>query len=135
MHRIFTVLVILTSSSCSVSPSNLDKLAFRHIGGTLFSTPTETSLKAIHLDNGSLLGQEVITKGSIAKIGAHTTHLIISDHNARMLILLTDLTNAHLLLKEKKPKVLKVLGTVERGKRGLPFIQASALNTVESEKT
>jgi len=135
MLKIIPLFALITLSSCSLTPSNLDKTAFEYLGGTLFSTPAEIPLKGVHLDNGSLLGQEVIIKGSIAKIGDFGTHLIISDHNARMLISLTDLTNAHLLLNRKKPKVLKVLGTVERGKRGLPFIQARALNTVESEKT
>ncbi len=135
MLKFIVVSFSLALASCSLSPSAIDQFTFEQIGGTLFSSPNEVTLKAVHLDNGSLLGHEVVTEGIIAKIGKHGTHLIISDHNARMLVLLTDLTNAHLLLEEKKPKVLKVLGTVERGKKGLPFIQAKALNTVESEKT
>ena len=68
----------------------------------------------------------------IVNIGKYMTHLIISDEEARMLIVLTDLTAAKNTIKRETPQLLRVLGMVERGKKGLPYVLAKALNIVEN---
>lgn len=108
---------------------------FRGFGGTLFSTPSKVSMKEVHLDNGTLLGAEIIVEGEVVNTGKYTTHLVLNDETARMLVVLTGIADADLTLKDKKPKMLRILGTVERGKKGFPFIQAKALNPINMEKS
>lgn len=56
------------------------------------------------------------------------------DTAGRMLVVLTQVVDAEKTLAEPSPKRLKVLGTVERGKKGLPYILAKAVSTANTEQ-
>jgi hypothetical protein len=112
-------------------PHLIDHLSFHHIGGTLFTNPDLLTMKEIHLDNGTLTGREVIVEGKVAEVSPHGTYLVLVDDTARMMVVLTDMESGRPLLEAEKPKALRVLGTVESGKKGLPQIRAHSLNLLK----
>lgn len=110
----------------------VDDAAFSWTGGTVFSDPGQLTMKELHFDEGKLLGREVIIEGEIVSTGKYYTYLVLSDDSGRMLVVLTHLEQAEDLLKTNDPKTIKVLGTVERGKKGLPYILARSINAVKA---
>lgn len=86
----------------------------------------------MHLDSGALLGQEVIVEGVVVNVGKYTTHLVLSDESARMLVVLTNVIDAEGVVASER-KNLRILGTVERGKMGLPFIMAEAVVAADAQ--
>lgn len=106
---------------------SIDNMSFRWTGGTLFTNPQQLTTKELHFDTGNLLGHSVIIEGDVVITGNYFTHVVLSDDSGRMLVVLTQMENAEELLKKKEPGRIKVLGTVERGKKGLPFILARSL--------
>jgi hypothetical protein len=112
-------------------PHLVDHISFRWIGGTLFTNPDLLTMKEIHLDNGTLSGREIIIEGKVAEVSPHGTYLVLIDDTARMLVVLTDMQGAQTYLNAEKPKALRVLGTVESGKKGLPQIRAHSLNATD----
>lgn len=112
-------------------PHLVDHLSFHFIGGTLFTNPDLLTMKEIHLDNGTLTGREIIVEGRVAEVSPHGTYLVLVDDTARMMVVLTDMESGAPFLKEEKPKTLRVLGTVESGKKGLPQIRAHSLNLMK----
>jgi hypothetical protein len=114
-------------------PRVVDQMAFQHAGGTLFTNPDTLTLKEIHLDNGKLTGREVIVEGRLAEVGNHRTYLVLTDDAARMLVVLTGLdADVEPLLKGKDDH-WRVLGTVESGKKGLPYIMARAVSLAPAD--
>lgn len=114
-------------------PHLVDHLSFRYIGGTLFTNPDLLTMKEIHLDNGTLTGREIIVEGKVAEVSPNGTYLVLVDDTARMLVVLTDLESVGPLLATEKPKTLRVLGTVESGKKGLPQIRAHSVNLTKEQ--
>ena len=107
---------------------NIDQFSFRSTGGTLFSEPNRVTTKELHFDTGILLGRVVILEGKIEEVGDFETYAVISDDSGRMLVVLTNIDDASEVVKGSNGQGLKVLGTVERGKKGLPFILAKSIN-------
>jgi hypothetical protein len=101
---------------------------FQNVGGTVFSTPGPLTMKEIHLDNGTLTGRQVIVRGQVVEISENYTYLVLSDKTARMLVVLTDVEDAKPWLQTEKPTLISIFGTVESGKKGLPYIMAKAFN-------
>ena len=122
-------------TSCSDWSHCIDEALFVRMGGTLFSNPNVVSMKEIHLDNGALLGREVVIQGGVVKTGEHMTHLVLSDQSARMLVVLSRVPNADSLLQDEKLKNLRILGTVERGKKGLPLIMARVIAPADPKQS
>lgn len=110
----------------------MDDAAFSWTGGTVFSDPGQLTMKELHFDDGKLLGREVIIEGEIISTGKFYTYLVLGDESGRMLVVLTHLEEAEEFLKTGNPKVIKVLGTVERGKKGLPYILARSVSSVKA---
>ncbi len=132
----FCWLILLLVSSCHKVDhlkKELDYQSFRFSGGTLFSEPTLVTTKEIHFDTGKLLGREVILEGKIDNVGKYDTHLVISDESGRMLVVLTHIEDASHILESQEQKQIRVLGTVERGKKGLPYILAKSVNIFSTE--
>lgn len=126
--------VLLTAVGCwrrETVPHLVDHVSFHFIGGTLFTNPDLLTMKEIHLDNGTLTGREIIVEGRVAEVSPHGTYLVLVDDTARMMVVLTDMESGGPLLKSEKPKTLRVLGTVESGKKGLPQIRAHSLNLMK----
>ena len=112
----------------------IDHYFFKLSGGTIFSDPGQLTTKELHFDTGSLLGQEIIVEGDVVKTGKYHTHLVITDGSGRMLVVLTQIGETEKIFQDDFPKKLKVLGTLERGKKGLPYILAKSINTIEKEQ-
>src|SRR5690606_8986555 len=105
--------VVCLLSGCSEYRGRLDRWAFESLGGTLFSSPKQVTMKEIHLDHGKLRGREVIVEGAVVTFGERGTHVVVADDTARLLVVTTNLANRPERLKEVNPKRFRVLGTVE----------------------
>lgn len=128
LPRFFAAITLMIGiAGCSKLGERIDRFAFESFGGTLVSSPKEVTVKEIHLDNGMLLGKKIIVEAAVVSIGEHSTHVVVADHSARLLVVTTELANAPELLENAKPKSFRVLGTLERGKKGLPYVLASAI--------
>ena len=132
MARISCALLLLSLSlSCKQGlqlKKYIDYQSFETIGGTLFSTPSQVTMKEIHLDKGLLFGQEVMLKGTIMEIGSYQTYMVLSDNTARMLVVLTELDFYELIGEENlQGEEVKILGMVDYGKKGLPYILAKSI--------
>ncbi len=127
--RILILIMILSGCQAEGGVKQyLNRLNFNLTGGSFFSDASEVKVKQVLLDNGTLLGREVIVEGLLVDAGDFATHLIIKDKTGQMLVLLTDVDN---ILRKidaiSQKKIIRVLGTVERGKLGLPYLGAVAV--------
>jgi hypothetical protein len=114
--------------------AEIDYKSFEWSGGTIFTEPPRANMKQLHFDSGDFLGQEVIVEGKVTQVGQYYTHMLMEDEMGKMLVVLTQIDTAEEMFKEEKPKVVQVLGSVERGKKGLPFVFARSINILESAK-
>lgn len=131
MLRLVSFFVVLLSVGCSQKEFvvfNVDSLLFQETGSTIFINPIEPTMKEIHLDLSTMRGKEVVLKGRISEISEHLTYMVISDDNARMLVVLTGIQDSVLKRHRDQSSIVRVLGTIESGQKGLPFIMARALN-------
>jgi hypothetical protein len=92
----------------------------------------KVTTKEIHFDSGRLLGREVILEGQVLSYGKFDTYLVLSDESGRMLVVLTHLVGADsevedTIKRQQNKSVLRVLGSVERGKKGLPYLLARSV--------
>ncbi len=127
------LMVCFLLSGCwngSVFSVIVDEWLFRETGGTLFSNPERLTLKEIHLDNGTLVGRQVIVEGLVQEVSSVGTFLVIADQSARLLVVLTEVDNTVGILP-KRSELLHIFGTIESGKKGLPFLKAVALRSVK----
>lgn len=131
MHKVLSLLILLLLSGCKDWKEvgvYTDSLFFEWGGVTFFSKASQLSTKELHLEAGRLLGRDVILEGDIILVGKYYTHLVVSDGFGRMLVVLTQLEGVEDLLKGGSVKRIKVLGVLERGKKGLPYILARSIN-------
>ena len=120
----------------SDAQSFVDRAMFRRVGGTMFSTPDLISMKEIHLEAVATKGKELILEGQVADVGQHGTYMVLKDENARMLVVLTDVVDASDIVKQGAHQTMKVWGTLETGKKGLPYLMAKSLTVVSgTDKT
>ena len=137
MRLLLALASVLVFSSCYdklTLTSYVDRKSFEITGATIFSQPGKITTKEIHFASGNLLGREIVIEGNIVKTGKFYTHLVLTDESGRMLIVLTKIEDAEEILKGKKPDKIKVLGTIERGKKGLPYVLAKSLLPLENGK-
>lgn len=113
-------------SACSPVNEAVDSNCFSHFGFLVFDDPPKVTFKEIHLDGGNLLGQKAIVEGQVTGLGKHMTHLILNDDTARMLVVLTKTWKKNEDLVYKHNDRVSVYGVIERGQRGLPYIEALA---------
>jgi hypothetical protein len=110
-----------------------DRWSFGWAGGTLFSEPQQVTIKQLHFDTGELFGKDVILEGAIRDRGEAGTHLVLADPEGRMLVVLTQIDDSHRVMERAEVESLRVLGRLERGKKGLPYVMAKAI-TPSSQK-
>ena len=134
MQKLLVMSIMLyICTGCNVlSPNNIDMVLFHKYGFTLFNKIPKTTLKEIHLDNGELLGNNVIVKGNITNIGNFYTHITIADQDARLLVILTDIIDIEEYFNKHNPKALMIWGTVERGVKGYPYINAKVIKKINA---
>ena len=70
--------------------------------------------------------------GDVVEVSEHFTYMVIRDEQARMLVVLTGLESAGPTLRRMNPKSVRILGVVESGQKGLPYVIARSLNVVDS---
>jgi hypothetical protein len=105
----------------------VDRQFFGKFGITLFASPTVISMKEVHLDSGSLPGRQVIVEGTIVDVGPHGTFIVVADDSARMMVVLTQMPTPFWFTEGHLKKNIRVLGTFDSGRRGLPLIYARAI--------
>ncbi len=108
----------------------VDSTSFSQFGIVLLDDPPKVTFKEVHLDAGNLLGKNAIVDGQVEGIGKHLTHFILRDETARMLVVLTktwnDLSESDFAHGDR----VAIYGLVERGQKGLPYIEAKAVYLV-----
>lgn len=107
--------------------SSFDSFSFTVSGGTLFSEPFKVTTKQLHFDTGELFGKDIILEGDVQYIGEASTHLLMSDPDGRMLVVTTGMAESYKQFDSEDIRHIKVLGTLERGKKGLPYLMAKAI--------
>lgn len=133
LGQILALLILLSSCSGGGIGNYVDQLSFGQWGKTFFSDPQQVSLKEIHLDTGNLLGRTIIVEGTLVEVGKHHTHIVVSDSTARMLVVLTKMRSPEKQIGESTSESISILGTVERGKKGLPYIAAIAVRKINTK--
>lgn len=108
------------------SSAAVDMLTFRLIADTIFEKPKIVGFKEIHLSNDVFLNKLVQVKGIVVERGDLGTFIIIAEDDDRLIIATTD------LLREFRQNLsvgsdISVLGTVESGKKGMPFLRAQSI--------
>ena len=134
VRRLFFLWSLAALSACEGSEDLLervDKYSFQFIGSTLFSQADELTTKELHFDTGRLLGKDVVVVGKVLSWGELGTHLVVKDEYGRLLVVTTHLEEPRKYQQEKGQADIKILGTVERGKKGLPFIFAKSIKVIE----
>lgn len=137
----FVSLLLAFSSliGCKVNPGapwarTTDRLMFQWFGGTVIGSPQQLSMKAVHLDQGGLVGRDLVIEGRVLEYGKNETFMVVADESARMLVVLTNLPPSEKPFKDLIPRNVRVFGTVERGKRGLPYVLARSFSATPSPK-
>ncbi len=121
--------------SCSAVGRGIDSYVFEKFGGTLIQDASKVTLKKVHLDNGDLIGKNIIITGKVEQIGEHATYAVISSDSARVIVVLTHISFVDKWLDKVKPKYLNILGQLDVIKKGYPVIVAQALqNSPEPKK-
>lgn len=136
MKSAFVVLFAALAMSACQSAQNLsdgvDTWSFAKTGGTVFTSPFQVTTKQLHFDTGELLGKDIVLEGDVDYFGASFTHLVVGDKEGKMLVVTTDLTDTYKDFSGVKAAHVRILGRLERGKKGLPYLLARAVDTVSS---
>ena len=128
--RFLSLFFIFLLSACKLDRSGndwIDRLSFEISGTTIVSKARQVSLKEVLLDSGLLAGRSVIVEGQVEEWNPLGTYLILNDESARVLVVLTKLGRPEEATFSEPLGRMKILGLVQSGKRGLPFIQATVL--------
>ena len=136
MKRSIVLILVLLTGACSQVgeiKKSIDRTSFELSGGTLFSSPATVTIKEIHFDTGKLVGLPIILEATVVEFGAHDTHVIVDDGTGRMLVVMTALSESDQYFQDSVRRPVRVLGSIERGKKGLPFVQAAAIQRLAVE--
>jgi hypothetical protein len=130
--RLFFGFILFASFSVSCKKvqsmkEDIDEMSFSWTGGTIFGEPFQVTTKQMHFDTGDLFGKDLIVEGEILERGESSTHLVMADEDGRILVVLTSVDEAYRFLDKSSVNHVKVLGRLERGKKGLPYLLAKAV--------
>lgn len=136
--RVISLLIVTTlAQGCyrdATAKEHVDQATFQYLGGTIFSEPDQLTMKEIHLDNGVLVGREIIIEGAVAEVSKHFTYMVLTDSTARMMVILTGVVQARPIIEKEKPKIVRILGVVESGRMGHPIVRARSINVVKDPR-
>jgi hypothetical protein len=109
--------------------SSLNSLIYKSFGFSIGNEASVLSIKELRL-SGNIIESEVEIEGQVEEVSANNTYFVISDQTARLLVVTTEVlpTVRDVVFKSGKGSNVKVLGRVEIGKKGLPFLKASAIS-------
>ena len=125
---ILTVFFVSCKKFSENVTNSIDARGFRVFGGTFFSSVEEVSINQLLLDTANLANRTVIVEGDILSIGDYFTYLIVNDESAKLLVVLTGMEDY--VLKIRQNQRVKILGQVESGKKGFPFIKAQSIREI-----
>lgn len=132
MNSALTLFVAVISMTACQSAKNigegLDNWSFARTGGTIFGSPFQVTTKQLHFDTGELFGKDLVLEGDVEYFGASFTHLLMADGEGRMLVVTTGLPETNQAFAELKSARVRVLGRLERGKKGLPYLMARSVD-------
>lgn len=139
IHRLgrvaaFVIIFMSSLSGCNKERESLlhtfEGMVFKSSGVILLSNPTNVSIKELRL-TGNKIESEVVIEGRVEERSENSTYFVISDDTARMLVVTTDLLPrmSAVAFQAQQGATVKVIGRVEIGKKGLPFLKASAITT------
>ncbi len=113
--------------------NSLNSMIFKSFGFSLGNNALNLSIKELRL-SGNITESEVEIEGQVEEVSSNNTYFVISDQTARLLVVTTDLLPKvrDVVFEKGKGSSVKVIGKVEIGKKGLPFLKASAVTTSES---
>jgi hypothetical protein len=134
MKTIIAIFSLLTLASCHSVQSlsnGLDTWSFAQTGGTIFGSPYQVTTKQLHFDTGELFGKDVVLEGQVEYFGASFTHLLLADKEGKVLVVTTELPESYKEFSQERTPRIRILGRLERGKKGLPYLLARAVDTVE----
>ncbi len=132
------IAVLLLTTSCKQSQTALQRLdlwGFRLFGQSLLSDTGYVRIKEVHLNNRVLLGKPVIVAGTLQRVGAQHTYLVMADKSAKLVVDLTKLSaaeRARLDNTRQDPTRLKVFGVVGINNKGHPHLLAKALRPLDN---
>ncbi len=108
----------------------VDNYFFRNYGETYFEHTNQVLIKDILLSSPSTNNQMVIVEGQVVEISPNYTYLILKDETASLLISLTQLSSYSEFLESKPNQKFKIVGKIERGKKGLPVLNTRSIHPV-----
>jgi hypothetical protein len=131
---VFFIAMLLVCTGCRSETQSLmrslDSLIFKTSGVSLLSNPSSVSIKELRL-SGNKLETELVIEGQVEEMSKNGTFFVISDHSARLLVVTTDLSRriSDTVFKGSQGAAVRVIGKVEIGKKGLPFLRATAITS------
>ena len=129
-------ILLFMLSGCKVDSNSifnsLNSMIFMSFGFSIGNNASSLSIKELRL-SGNIIESEVEVEGQVEEVSSNNTYFVISDQSARLLVVTTDLLPKvrGVVFKKGKGSTVKVIGKVEIGKKGLPFLKASAVTTSE----
>jgi hypothetical protein len=109
-------------------PEYVDRTAFQYFGRTMLKRAPVVALKQIHLELGGSIGKAFEVKGLVGEVGAHGSHIVLADEGARLLVIASRLDSER--IKGASNKIIKVIGTVSSGVKGLPVLHAREMYVI-----
>lgn len=137
MRFVVLVLFLLSAVGCQREASGLkrqiERFAFQISGLSVLGNPATVSIKELRL-SGNKLETQVVIEGKVEEFSENSTYFVISDESARLLVVTTDLPpkTSNVVYKGGTGSKVKVIGKVEIGKKGLPFLRASSVTSGSS---
>ncbi len=130
-RRLVLFLMASFLTACSDGGSilrSIDSWVFGKYGSTLFERPEEvTQIRGVHLGLDNLGQNSIVIQGLVEEASPNGTYVVISDQSGRLLVVLSQLALEEQGAIGLKNKTLRVLGTLESGKKGLPYLKARAM--------
>ncbi|MBC7533622.1 MAG: hypothetical protein H7318_18805 [Oligoflexus sp.] len=128
---IFSLFILSSCHSVQSLGTGLDTWSFAQTGGTIFGSPFQVTTKQLHFDTGELFGKDIVLEGNVEYFGVAFTHLLLADKEGKVLVVTTELPESYKEFgKDHNPRI-RILGRLERGKKGLPYLLARAVDTVD----
>lgn len=106
---------------------------FEYFGSVFLLDVKEVTAKDIHLAAGTLDVGLLILRGEIVSVDKFYTSLVVSDKTGRILAILTDIDDIDEKLSKKATGPISLLGQLDQGKKGLPFLKVKSIYVESSD--
>ena len=106
---------------------DVDSWVFAKYGKTIFIRPEELTLRGVHLGTGEVNSSDVVIEGRATDVSVHGTYFVLFDDGGRLLVVLSEIGTDVPIGAFEQSGSIRVLGAIESGKKGLPFLRARAI--------